>query len=65
MDKMKAWQFPKPRGGELVSAAYPFEFKTAPAPTPSATPEASTPTPTPPASPEAASEKAPEASPQP
>jgi TonB family protein len=54
MERMKAWQFPKPRGGEIVSAAYPFEFKTAPAPAPSApapqTPAASE---TPPATPAA------------
>ncbi len=30
--KMKAWSFPKPRGDERVSIAYPFEFKTASAP---------------------------------
>lgn len=30
--KMNAWVFPKPRGGERVSIAYPFEFKTVAAP---------------------------------
>ncbi len=45
MAKMKGWVFPKPRGGEIMSVAYPFAFKTAPAPapTPEATPAAGAP----------------------
>jgi hypothetical protein len=31
-NKMKAWKFPKPRGGQQISIAYPFEFKAAPPP---------------------------------
>lgn len=47
-EKMKAWVFPKPREGEKVSIAYPFEFKTAEAPAAPPAPPAS------PAAPEAA-----------
>jgi TonB family protein len=32
--RMKAWKFPKPRGGQKISIAYPFEFKVAPPPPP-------------------------------
>lgn len=35
-NKMKAWTFPKPRGGQKISIAYPFEFKVAPPPPPPA-----------------------------
>ncbi len=40
--KMKAWAFPKPRGGQSVSIAYPFEFKTV-APPPAAPAEPAAP----------------------
>ncbi len=33
-NKMKAWTFPKPRGDQRISIAYPFEFKKAPPPPP-------------------------------
>jgi hypothetical protein len=49
-NKMKAWTFPKPRGDQRVSIAYPFEFKTAPAPEPApAAPAAPDAPPAPPA----------------
>ena len=65
MDKMKAWQFPKPRGGEIVSAAYPFEFKTAPAPTPSPSPAQEQAPAATPSAPAPAQEPTPAAAPQP
>jgi hypothetical protein len=49
-NKMNAWTFPKPRGGQKISIAYPFEFKKAPPPPPPA-PEAP-PAPTAPGTPD-------------
>jgi len=39
-NKIKAWKFPKPRGGQQISIAYPFEFKAAPPPPAPEAPEA-------------------------
>jgi hypothetical protein len=50
-NKMKAWTFPKPRGGQKISIAYPFEFKVAPPPPPA--PEAPAAAPAAPGTPEA------------
>lgn len=52
-NKMKAWKFPKPRGEQRVSIAYPFEFKTAPAPAAPAAPAPAPDAPTAPAAPSA------------
>lgn len=51
-NKMKAWSFPKPRGGQKISIAYPFEFKVAP-PAPPAPETPATAPGTPPAAPTA------------
>ncbi|MCX6130599.1 MAG: AgmX/PglI C-terminal domain-containing protein [Proteobacteria bacterium] len=56
--KMNAWVFPKPRGGERVSIAYPFEFKTVAAPKTSEAAPASSPSEAVPAA--APSQQAPE-----